>query len=281
MVILMDKITIKNTLAHYKLKPDKNFGQNFLSDETVLNNIVAAAQIQKDDIILEIGPGIGALTEKLAATNCKKVIAVELDKRLKPVLNDLSKKYSNLEVIFDDILKLDLEKIVGENTFKVVANLPYYITTPIVMHFLENDLNYERLVIMVQKEVAQRMTSLPGGKSYGALSIAVQYRTEATLEFIVTSDAFIPPPSVDSAVVVCKKRKEKPIDIINEEQFFKIVKASFSQRRKIILNSLKNIGLTTEQTQNLLKISGIEEKRRAETLSLQEFATLENNFDKW
>ncbi len=270
-----------DALRRYNLHADKKFGQNFLIDDDVLQKIIGAAQIQKDDIILEVGPGIGVLTQLLAQSGCKKVIAVELDKRLTPVLSELEAKHSNLQVVYQDIMQMDIRSLIGDASFKVVANLPYYITTPIIMKFLESDFNYERLVIMVQNEVAQRMASLPDSKVYGALSIAVQYRTEAKVSFKVLPSAFIPPPKVDSAVIVCKKRTQPFVDVDNEQAFFQIVKAAFSQRRKMICNTLKNIGLTSEQTNLWLNAAQIDGKKRAENLSIQDFARLERVFNKW
>lgn len=270
-----------NALHKYNLRANKKMGQNFLIDDNVLDGIVRAAEIQPDDIILEVGPGLGTLTERLAQSCCEKVVAVELDRRMTPVLTALQSKYNNLEVVYDDILQVDLAKLLHGRSFKVVANLPYYITTPIIMHFLEGSFDYERLIVMVQNEVAQRMVSPPGSKAFGALSIAVQYRTETNIAFVVPPQAFIPPPSVDSAVVVCKRRQQPAVHVEDEKLFFGIVKAAFSQRRKVISNSLKNIGLTGEQTQAWLGLADIDDKRRAETLSLEEFAKLEATYDKW
>ena len=269
-----------SALRKYGLYANKRLGQNFLIDENVLLKILEAADIKADDTILEIGPGVGALTEKLSQTGAR-IVAVEIDKKLAPVLSALEKKYENLKIIYDDILSVDLKSIMGDNPFKVVANLPYYITTPIIMHFLENKMNYERLVVMVQQEVAERIVSPPGSKAYGVLSVAVQYRTSANIAFTVHPESFLPPPGVDSAVIVCTKRAVPPVHVSDEQRFFSIVKAAFSQRRKIISNSIKNIGTTAEQTAKWLSISGIDEKRRAETLSLEEFARLENNWEKW
>ena len=225
------------TLRRFGLKPDKGLGQNFLVDDGVLAGIVAAAELQPDDIVVEVGPGLGVLTRALLATGCT-VLAVELDRRLKPVLAELKKDYPKLTVINDDILQVDLQSLLGGKTFKVVANLPYYITTPIIMHFLENDLPYERLVVMVQKEVAERMAAEPGGREYGALSVAVQYRTQTSIALKVPAEAFLPPPSVESAVIVCKKRLAPPGKVASEARFFQVVKAAFSQRRKVLSNSL-------------------------------------------
>jgi 16S rRNA (adenine1518-N6/adenine1519-N6)-dimethyltransferase len=271
---------IQQTLRRHGLRADKKLGQNFLSDQTALQNIVAAAQPQPDDLILEIGPGLGGLSRHLARSGCKKVLAVELDRRFAPLLSKLEQEYACFEVIYQDILKADLEKATNGEPFKVVANLPYYITTPVLMRFLESGLAWERLVVMVQGEVAGRMVSPPGGRSYGALSVAVQYRSDARIVLAVPPDAFVPPPAVESAVVVCQKRPAA-LNVGNETLFFQIVRAAFSQRRKIAANSLRNMGLTPEQTAAWLKAAGIDGQRRAETLSLEDFARLENTFAKW
>lgn len=275
--IKSDTISI---LRKYGLRANKRLGQNFLVDEKVLAQIIEAAEITPQDTILEVGPGLGVLTERLSCTGAN-VVAVEIDKTFKPVLSLLEQKYDNLKIVYDDILSANLKNVVGDKPFKIVANLPYYITTPIIMHFLEGCFDYERLVVMVQQEVAERIVSPPGSKAYGVLSIAVQYRTEAHIAFTVPPESFVPPPGVDSAVIVCKKRSLPPVSIGSEKTFFAIIKAAFSQRRKMIGNSVKNIGTTAEQTAKWLKISGIDEKRRAETLSLKEFALLENNWEKW
>lgn len=280
-----DSLEIKDLtyklLRKYGIRADKSLGQNFLIEENILSDIVKVANIKADDTVLEIGPGMGALTRKLAQAGCKCVIAVELDKRLSPILNDLSIEFDNLQIVYADILKLDIKELLGEGSFKVVANLPYYITTPILMHFLESDLNYERLVFMVQNEVAERMASSSGSKVYGSLSVAVQYRTLANIALTVPPEAFVPAPSVESAVIVCEKRQEPPVKIKDEKLFFQIVKAAFSQRRKMLSNTLKNMGLTAEQTNAWLELAGVDGKLRAEMLSLADFAKLENSFDKW
>lgn len=280
-----DSLEIKDLtyklLRKYGIRADKSLGQNFLIEENILSDIVKVANIKADDTVLEIGPGMGALTRKLAQTGCKCVIAVELDKSLSPILNDLSIEFDNLQIVYADILKLDIRELLGEGSFKVVANLPYYITTPILMHFLESDLNYERLVFMVQNEVAERMASPSGSKVYGSLSVAVQYRTLANIALTVPPEAFVPAPSVESAVIVCEKRQEPPVKIKDEKLFFQIVKAAFSQRRKMLSNTLKNMGLTAEQTNAWLELAGVDGKLRAEMLSLADFAKLENSFDKW
>ena len=262
-------------LQAFHLKADKNLGQNFLVEESVVNRIAKAAELTPEDTVLEIGPGIGTLTQALALTGAS-VVSVELDKRLIPVLQETVGAYKNVRVVQGDILKINiLETVQGATPFKVCANLPYYITTPIIMNLLEQKLPLERLVVMVQKEVAERMTASPGGRDYGAISVAMQYYTEPKIAFIVKAGSFLPAPKVDSAVLVCKKRSTPPVDVPDEKTFFKVVAAAFSVRRKMLTNSLKNMGgQTTEQVKAWLDRAGIDGKRRAETLSLEEFASL-------
>ena len=262
-------------LQAFHLKADKNLGQNFLVEESVVSRIAKAAELTPEDTVLEIGPGIGTLTQALAMTGAS-VVSVELDKRLIPVLQETVGAYENVHVVQGDILKINiLETVQGATSFKVCANLPYYITTPIIMNLLEQKLPLERLVVMVQKEVAERMTAPPGGRDYGAISVAMQYYTEPKIAFIVRAGSFLPAPKVDSAVLVCKKRNTPPVDVPDEKTFFKVVAAAFSVRRKMLTNSLKNMGgQTTEQVKAWLDRAGIDGTRRAETLSLEEFASL-------
>jgi 16S rRNA (adenine1518-N6/adenine1519-N6)-dimethyltransferase len=261
-------------LQAFHLKADKNLGQNFLVEESVVNRIAKAAELTPEDTVLEIGPGIGTLTQALAMTGAS-VVSVELDKRLIPVLQETVGAYENVRVVQGDILKINILETVQAEPFKVCANLPYYITTPIIMNLLEQKLPIERLVVMVQKEVAERMTASPGGREYGAISVAMQYYTEPKIAFIVKAGSFLPAPKVDSAVLVCKKRSMPPVDVPDENVFFKVVAAAFSVRRKMLTNSLKNMGgLTGEQVKSWLDRAGIDGKRRAETLSLEEFACL-------
>ena len=276
--IIASRSVTQYILKTFNLRADKRLGQNFLVDENVVKNIAIATDLKEGDKVLEVGPGIGTLTQALAETGAD-VTAVELDRRLIPVLGKTLDGYNNVNVINDDILKLDINKAMGGETFKVAANLPYYITTPIIFSFLEQDLPVERLVVMVQKEVAQRMVAKPGSKIYGVLSVSIQYYTEPEIAFIVPSKAFIPAPKVDSAVVVCKKRAVPPVDV-DEKIFFRTVKAAFSVRRKMLNNALKNMGITSDQAKEWLAIAGIDSSRRGETLSMEEFAALSNSFTK-
>lgn len=269
---------VTNHILHrFKLRADKKLGQNFLIDENIVRNIVEAAQLSPEDTVLEVGPGIGTLTQGLAESGAS-VVAVELDKRLLPVLDTTLAGYDNVRIVNGDILQVDIMSIVGAKKFKVCANLPYYITTPIIFALLEKRLPMECLVAMVQKEVAERMAAKPGGKDYGALSVAIQYYTEPEIAFLVPPSSFIPAPAVDSAVIVCRRRQEPPVKVCDEELFFRVVKAAFSLRRKMLSNSLKSMGITSEQCTKWLSLAGIDSKRRAETLSLDEFAALTNSF---
>ena len=269
---------VTNHILHrFKLRADKKLGQNFLIDENTVRNIVAAAELSDKDTVLEVGPGIGTLTQGLAESGAS-VVAVELDKRLLPVLDTTLEGYDNVRIVNGDILQVDIMQTVGVDEFKVCANLPYYITTPIIFALLEKRLPMERLVAMVQKEVAERMAAKPGGKDYGALSVAIQYYTEPEIAFIVPPSSFIPAPSVDSAVIVCKRREKPPVDVCDEALFFRVVKAAFSLRRKMLNNSLKNMGIKGEQVAKWLELAGVDGKRRAETLSLEDFAALTNTF---
>ena len=291
-------------LQAFHLKADKNLGQNFLVEESVVSRIAKAAELTPEDTVLEIGPGIGTLTQALAMTGAS-VVSVELDKRLIPVLQETVGAYKNVRIVQGDILKVNIPEIIAEvkadrktadaagevaeaesemkqsDTFKVCANLPYYITTPIIMYLLEQKLPLERLVVMVQKEVAERMTAGPGGREYGAISVAMQYYMEPKIAFIVKAGSFLPAPKVDSAVLVCKKRSKPPVEVPDEKTFFKVVAAAFSVRRKMLNNSLKNMGgLTGEQVKAWLDRAGIDGRRRAETLSLEEFAMLARTWEK-
>ena len=277
-IIASPQVT-QHILNRFKLRADKKLGQNFLIDENVVRQIVEAAELSEADTVLEVGPGIGTLTQGLAESKAK-VVAVELDTRLLPVFATTLEGYDNVRVVHGDILKVNIMEEVGAPEFKVCANLPYYITTPIIFALLEKRLPMERLVAMVQKEVAERMAAQPGGKEYGALSVAIQYYTEPEIAFIVPPTSFIPAPAVDSAVIVCKRRSKPPVEVCDEALFFRVVKAAFSLRRKMLSNSLKNMGIKGEQVAKWLELAGVDGKRRAETLSLEDFAKLTNSFNE-
>lgn len=270
------KQIIENNSFYFK----KNFGQNFLIDSNIIENIVLAANITKDDFVLEIGPGIGSLTQYLAE-NARKVAAVEIDKNLIPILKETVGHYENLEIINSDILKLDIIKLIEEKNdgkpIKVVANLPYYITTPIIMELLEKKIPVKSMTLMVQKEVAQRMQAKAGTKDYGALSIAVQFYSQAKIDFIVPPSCFMPKPKVESAVITLTVLEEKAVKTIDEELFFNIVKYAFGQRRKTLINTLNNLGkfnLSKQQLQEAITSIGLNEQIRGEALTINEFAML-------
>ena len=275
--IIAQKEVTQHILRTFNIRANKSLGQNFLISPEVVRLIVEAAEITPDEPVLEIGPGIGTLTQGLALAGAK-VTAIELDKRLLPILDKTLEGAGQVQVVHGDILQTDIKALMQGQSFKVAANLPYYITTPIVLKLLEEDLPIERLVTMVQKEVAERMVASPGGKDYGALSIAVQYHAEVSLAFVVPANCFMPAPNVQSAVVVCKKRTQPIVEVVSEKLFFRVVKAAFSQRRKMLSNCLKNMGVDSQFVENWLQTAAIDGKRRAETLSLQEFALLTNSF---
>lgn len=276
----------KNTieiLQKYNFMFQKKFGQNFLIDTRVLEKIIAAADITKDDMVLEVGPGIGTMTQYLCES-ARKVIAVEIDKNLIPILeNDTLKDYDNVRVINEDILKLDINKLVNEENdgkpIKVVANLPYYITTPIVMGLFESHVPIESITIMVQKEVADRMQVGPGTKDYGALSLAVQYYARPEIVANVPPNCFMPRPNVGSAVIKLTRHEKPPVVVEDEGLMFKLVRAAFNQRRKTLQNSINNspeLHLSKEQVVNALDCMGLSQTIRGEALSLEQFAQLAN-----
>ena len=274
--VIADPKVTRHILSAFHLRASKRLGQNFLVDAGVVRAIVDAADLSPADAVLEIGPGIGTLTQGLAESGAR-IVAVELDKKLPAVLAETLKGYDNVTVVPGDILKLDILRILnlgaGER-FKVVANLPYYITTPILMALLEQHLPIERMVTMVQKEVAVRMTARPGSKDYGALSVAVQYHTDARIVMDVPPRAFMPAPEVTSSVIACRVRETPAVYPSDEKLFFRLVRAAFGQRRKTLLNALTGAGLTKEQCRAGLAAAGIAESLRGEQLSLADFARL-------
>lgn len=266
-------------LKAFGLHMSKKLGQNFLIDARIVRGIVDAAEIEPGDRVLEIGPGIGTLTQGLAEAGAN-VTAVELDKKLPAVLAETLKGYDNVTIVPGDILKVNIPEIMGPGEFKVAANLPYYITTPILMALLERHLPITTMVTMVQKEVAERMIAGPGSKTYGALSVAVQYYTEPEIVLDVPPRSFIPAPEVDSVVIACRVRKEPAVKVLDEKMFFRVVKAAFGQRRKTLANALKGGGLPKENVRDAMEHAGIDMTRRGETLSLEEFARLADEFTK-
>ncbi|MDA9472342.1 16S rRNA (adenine(1518)-N(6)/adenine(1519)-N(6))-dimethyltransferase RsmA [Enterococcus sp. 5H] len=278
----------KEILKKHGFSFKKSLGQNFLTEPNILRKIVETAGINLQTNVVEVGPGIGALTEQLAK-NAAQVLAFEIDDRLIPVLEDTLSPYNNVTVIHEDVLKANLvetTKAVFKQDFpiKVVANLPYYITTPIMMHFLESALEVEEMIVMMQKEVAERISAKPGTKAYGSLSIAVQYFMEASVAFIVPKTVFVPQPNVDSAIIKLTKREKPAVEVTDEKEFFKLTKASFQLRRKTLWNNLTHFYGKDEPTKAWLTTSlaeaEIDPSRRGETLSLEEFARLSNTLEK-
>lgn len=270
-VDLSNPDVVRYVVKRFGLRMNKKLGQNFLIRHTVVDDIADAADLAEGEPVLEIGPGIGTLTQALAETGAA-VTAVELDDTLLPVLDKTLEHYDNVRIVHGDIMRIDIEETMHHQPFKVCANLPYYITTPIIMKLLEQRLPIEKIVVMVQKEVAERMVSGPGSKIYGALSVSVQYYTQPKMLFEIPPQAFMPAPEVTSAVVSLDVRKEPPVKVMEEKRFFQVVKAAFGQRRKTFANTLKSAGLTKEQTVQILAAADIDGQRRGETFSLEEFA---------
>ncbi len=272
-------IKTKQIIDKYSFHLKKNFGQNFLIDSHVINKIISASELTKDDLVVEVGPGIGGLTQELAE-HAGEVISVEIDKNLIPILEETLVDYNNIKLVNADILKVDfMELVKGSNckNIKVVANLPYYITTPIIMNFLEKKYPISSITVMIQKEVAMRIAAKPGTKDYGALSLAVQYYCEPYLAANVPQNCFIPRPNVDSAVISLKVHENPCISVKNDEFMFKIIKAAFSKRRKTLLNCLfgfDGIDLTKEEIKNVLNKCGFDENIRGEALRLEDFALI-------
>ena len=279
----------KNTievLQKYDFVFQKKFGQNFLIDSHVLDKIVSAAGITEDDFVLEIGPGIGTMTQYLAAS-ARKVFAVEIDKALILILEDTLKDFDNVQVINQDILKVDIKKLAEEHNdgkpIKVVANLPYYITTPIIMGLFESQVPIDSITVMVQKEVADRMKVGPGTKDYGALSLAVQYYAEPYIVANVPPNCFMPRPKVGSAVIRLTRHEKPPVEVADEKLMFRLIRASFNQRRKTLANGLNNspeLSYSKEEIQQTIEKCGFKAGIRGEALTLEDFAKLANAFSE-
>ena len=277
---MLESVIASPEVVHYickrfDIKMSKKLGQNFLIKRGIVDEIVHAAELTPGEPVLEVGPGIGTLTQGLAQSGAD-VTAIELDRRLLEVLDTTLASYDNVRIIHGDVLKLDVPSTMNHKPFKVVANLPYYITTPIIMSLLESKLPIERLVVMVQKEVALRMVAKPGTKDYGALSVAVQYYTEPDIVLDVPPKSFLPAPAVTSSVIRCVLRDKPPVDVIDEKLFFRVVKAGFAQRRKTFANTMKTTGLSKDRIEELLAKANIDGQRRGETFTLQEFADVAN-----
>ena len=283
----------KALIKKYNIRLTKSLGQNFLIDEQVIKRIVHAADIEGDDLVIEVGSGIGNMTRELAA-KAGKVAAIEIDRHLLHALSENVEEFENVEIINEDILKFDIKNYIYKNGYtgqessnklpiKVIGNLPYYITTPVIMRFLEEISETDLMVLMVQKEVADRMLAKPGTSDYGALSVAVQFYSRPEKIFDVPPHCFIPQPGVYSTVIRLNINKKPPVELINKELFFKTVKASFGQRRKTLLNALYNSGYfakSKEEIKVILQNIGISERQRGETLSIMQFAQLSNSLSQ-
>ena len=277
-------IRTRAIMERYGFNFKKGFGQNFLIDTNVLDNIADAAGITSEDTVLEIGPGFGSLTQTVAE-RAKKVISLEIDTKLIPILNETLADYNNIEIINKDVLKCDIDELSREKNdgkpFKVVANLPYYITTPIIMDMLEKHSAVTSMTVMVQKEVAERMQAGPKSSDYGALSVAVQFYADTNIDMIVQPSCFMPRPKVAFAVITLKLRDKPSVDVKDKKLFFHIVKCAFGQRRKTLLNTLCNQGnfnMTKEEIGEIIRSAGLDERIRGEAMSLQEFGVLADKF---
>ena len=278
----------KYLMKKYKIKANKSLGQNFLIDDTVIQDIVEGARITEEDLVIEIGPGLGSMTA-LLVEKAKKVICVELDKRMIEILHDRFIAYNNIDIINEDVLKLDLNKIIEEEKktnqikdVKIVANLPYYITTPIIMKLLESNLDIKSITVMIQKEVAERLIEVPSGKNTGAITYTVYYYCNSTKIREVENTSFIPMPEVTSEVINLELRDKPPIQVENKKVFFNIIKSAYMQRRKTLLNALVNTGVfkSKEEGLEVLKELNLREDIRAENLTIEDFAGLSNLFCK-
>ncbi|GAA0728567.1 16S rRNA (adenine(1518)-N(6)/adenine(1519)-N(6)) -dimethyltransferase RsmA [Clostridium malenominatum] len=267
----------KDIVNKYGFKFTKSLGQNFLIDDSVLRDIVAGAEVANEDFVIEIGPGVGTLTKELLK-KAKKVLAIELDSDLIPILQEELKEYDNFEIINKDVLKVDFEELLkDEDPVKLVANLPYYVTTPIIASLLKGKYKFKSLTIMIQKEVGERIAAEPNNKDYGSLSLLVQYYCDVRTIRKVSPSSFIPKPKVDSIVVRLDKLDKPRVEVKDEELFFKIIRASFNMRRKTLWNGLKSLGFDKNIIEKAFENSNIDNKRRGETLSIEEFGNLANS----
>ena len=265
----------------YNFKFSKSLGQNFLIDDSVLNDIVSGADVNEEDLVIEIGPGVGSLTAQLLK-KAKKVVSIELDNDLIPILEAELGQYENFSLIHKDALKVDFNEVIGdEKSVKLVANLPYYVTTPIIVNLLKKNYNFKSLTIMIQKEVAERIDAEPNCKEYGSLSLLVQYYCDTKIIRKVPPACFIPRPKVDSIVIRLERLEEPSVKVKNEKLFFEIVRHAFNMRRKTLWNATKNVKLPKELMEKAYEEAGIDPKRRGETLSLAEFGALSDAIDKY
>ncbi len=265
----------------YNFKFSKSLGQNFLVDDSVPRDIVLGAEVDENDLVIEIGPGVGTLTAQLL-NKAKKVVDIELDSDLIPILTEEIGSNPKFTLIHNDALKVDFNEIIGEEkSVKLVANLPYYVTTPIIVKLLKENYNFKSLTIMIQKEVAERMNAEPGNKDYGALSLLVQYYCNTSIVRKVPPQCFIPRPKVDSIVIRLDRLQEPKVKVENEKLFFDIIRSSFNMRRKTLWNGVKNIGLSKENLELAFEEAGVDPKRRGETLTIEEFAMLSDKINKY
>lgn len=271
----MEKLTTRDVVKKYNFKFTKSLGQNFLVDYTVLEDIIEGAEVSKDDFVIEIGPGVGTLTRELL-NRAKRVCAIELDSDLIPILKEELKDFDNFELLHKDALKVDFHELIGEEkNAKVIANLPYYVTTPIIANLLNGGYNFKSITIMIQKEVAERIDAEPNNKDYGSLSVLVQYYCDTKILRKVSASSFIPQPKVDSMVIRLDKLDKPKVQVKDTNLFFKIVRQSFNMRRKTLRNAVKGLGiLSSDNIEKTFEAAGIDPKRRGETLTLQEFANL-------
>ncbi|EGO87555.1 16S rRNA (adenine(1518)-N(6)/adenine(1519)-N(6))-dimethyltransferase RsmA [Clostridium botulinum C] len=277
----MEKVTTKEIVQKYNFKFTKSLGQNFLTDQTVLDDIVIGSEVCEEDFVIEIGPGVGTLTKELLK-KAKKVCAVELDSNLIPILQEELKEFNNFQLIHKDALKINFKELIGdEKSVKVVANLPYYVTTPIIARLLKEGYNFKSLTIMIQKEVAERIASEPNCKEYGALSILVQYYCDTRIIRKVPPTCFIPQPKVDSIIIRLDRLNEPRVKVQDKELFFKIVRQSFNMRRKTLRNAIKSLGfISSDKIEKVFNDANIDPRRRGETLTLEEFGKLADSVYK-
>ncbi|AAK80927.1 MULTISPECIES: 16S rRNA (adenine(1518)-N(6)/adenine(1519)-N(6))-dimethyltransferase RsmA [Clostridium] len=270
----MKEFNTRQIVEKYNFRFSKRLGQNFLTDNTVLDDIVENAEIQKDDFIIEIGPGVGTLTRRLLE-KAKKVCAIELDESLIPIITNEMKEYDNFTLIHNDALKVDFNNIIGEEqSVKLVANLPYYVTTPIISKLLNEGYNFKSLTIMIQKEVGDRIAAKPSTKDYGALTLLVQYYCDVKVVRVVKPSCFIPQPKVDSLVIRLDKLEKPRVQVKDEKLFFNVIRSAFNMRRKTLWNAMKGLKLSSEDLEKAFEAAGIDSKRRGETLSIEEFGKL-------
>ncbi|KOF57174.1 MULTISPECIES: 16S rRNA (adenine(1518)-N(6)/adenine(1519)-N(6))-dimethyltransferase RsmA [Clostridium] len=276
----MDRLDTKEIVKKYGFKFSKSLGQNFLIDVSVLEDIIQSSDINKEDLVIEIGPGVGTLTKELLK-KAKKVCAIELDSDLIPIIKKEIGEEENFQLINKDALKVDFNEIIGEEkSVKLVANLPYYVTTPIISRILNEKYNFKSLIIMIQKEVAERINSKPNCKEYGALTILVQYYCNTSIVRNVKPSSFVPEPKIDSTVIKLEKLSEPRVKVRDEKIFFRVVRDSFNMRRKTLWNALKTFKISSDDMKTIFELAGIDPKRRGETLSIEEFGHLADEIYK-